>query len=49
MFDPRDGASDIRSPHFILAKSSLPPIDAPSLTKAPARWGGQALAHRPAA
>jgi hypothetical protein len=41
---PRDGASNIRSPRFIPAKSSHPSNDAPSLTKAPARWGGQALA-----
>jgi DNA-binding transcriptional MerR regulator len=46
---PRDGACNIRSARFIPAKSSHQPNDAPSLTKAPARWGGQALAHRPAA
>jgi DNA-binding transcriptional MerR regulator len=46
---PRDGACNIRSSRFIPATSSHQPNDAPSLTKAPARWGGQALAHRPAA
>ena len=41
---PRDGACNIRSARFIPAKSSHQTRDAPSLTKAPARWGGQALA-----